>query len=227
MHIYLLPWSRVQSRMDMVRKDLSEVWREGIGNRFPELNPLREALIRELGVGTTPLAPAFRRYKGRFWEELSFWALPRRVQEEIERGGVIPSPLMGLVGISDLLPTYGLDWRTTFREESLRSFWRSHLEELVRRLFEGAVLWDFLSTEDRRVIPFPENTRRVTFTYYRGNKRVINTLPHRAYTLRYILEMKVGLEDIGRINFLDYKVEEVEEKEGLIRVKMRSEGRYI
>ncbi|WP_457601247.1 peroxide stress protein YaaA [Hydrogenivirga sp.] len=227
MAFYLLPWSRAQSKMDLVRRGLSEVWKEGEGNTFPELNPLREALIRHFGVETSPLAPAYRRYKGRFWEELSFWALPSKVQKEIEERGVVFSPLFGVLGAGDLLPRYEVGWGDGYEGKTLRDFWREHLEGLLSTLFDKEVLYDFLSAEDRKVVGFPPTARRVVFEYYRKDSRVINTLPHRAYTLRYIIEMGVGTENLERINFLDYRVEEVREEESVLRVLLRSEGKYI
>ena len=227
MALYLLPWSRKQTKMDIVKRDLSEVWNEGEGNRFSQLNPLRESVLRHFGVKTAPLAPAYRRYKSKFWEELSFWALPSKIQRHIEENALVFSPLLGVMGAGDLVPYYELEWKTPYEGGSLRRFWRRHLEELLSGLLEGEVVYDFLSSEDRKVVDFPPTTRRVVFEYYRRGKRVINTLPHRAYTFRYILEMRVSTEDLNRINFLDYKVKDVGEEEGVIKVVLHSEGKYI
>jgi len=226
MALFLLPWSKKHSNMDLVKEDLFEVWKTR-GNRFSLLNPIREDLIRTFKVETTPLAPVWRRYRGRFWEELSFWALPARVQREIEEKGIVPSPLFGLLGAGDLIPKYDLNWKTEFGGGTLQRFWKERLEDLIPKALGEEVVFDFLSSEDRRVFTFPEGCRRVVFEYYRKDKRVINTLAHRAYTLRYIVEMGVGLEDLHRINFLDYKVENVLEEEGKIKVVFRSEGKYI
>ncbi len=226
MALFLLPWSGKHSNMDLVKKDLFEVWKEE-GNRFDLLNPVREDLIRSFQVQTSPLAPVWRRYKGRFWEELSFWALPSRVQREIEEKAIVPSPLFGILGAGDLIPKYDLDWKTKFKGKTLQSFWKDRLEDLLPKIMDNEILFDFLSSEDRKVFTFPEGIKRVLFEYYRKDKRVINTLPHRAYTLRYIVEMGVNLEDLHRINFLDYKVEEIKEEGSITRVLMRSEGKYI
>ena len=224
MNFYLLPWSNKKTKMDLIKRDLREVWRD---TRFPQLNPLRESVIKELDVETYPLAPAYRRYKGKFWEELIFWALPSKVKEELERGSVVLSPLMGLLGISDSVPYYEVEWETQCCGRSLKEFWREHVKELTERLFDGATVWDFMSTKERDILSLPENTRRVSFEYYRKGARVINTLPHRAYTLRYVVEMGVGTESLERINFLDYKVKEVREEERGLKVVLQGEGRYI
>ncbi len=227
MAFYLLPWSKGQTKMDLVRRDLYEVWGEGEGNRFPELNPLRSGLLKHFRVQTSPLAPVFRRYKSKFWEELSFWALPSKVQKEIAEWGLVPSPLFGLLGVSDLIPRYELGWKDTYEGKTLKNFWREHLRGFLGSLLEGEVVYDFLSSEERDVLELPENTRRVLFEYYRKGKRVVNPLPHRAYTLRYIVEMKVTPEDVERINFLDYRVKDVREEGRELRVVLHSEGRYI
>jgi len=226
MVFYLLPWGRKKSKMDLIKEDLFEVWRKG-KNHFPQLNPLREALIRHFGVETSPLAPAFRRYKGRFWEELSFWALPSRVQEEISQKGIVFSPLLGMLSPEDPVPIYDLEWKTSYEGKTLRDFWKEHLEEIQRKLFKDSILFDFLSTEDRKVLSIPEESKRVSFEYYRKDRRVINSLPHRAYTLRYIIEMKVGIDDLERINFLDYKVKDIVEEGNTLKVILQSEGKYI
>lgn len=226
MVLYLLPWSRKKSRMDLIKKDLSEVWKEG-GNRFPELNPLREALIRHFGVKTSPLAPAFRRYKGKFWEELSFWALPSRVQEEIAQRGILFSPLLGMLSPQDPVPIYDLNWKTPYEGKTLRDFWKVHLEGIQSKLFKDAIFFDFLTSEDRKVFSPPKGTQRIIFEYYRRDRRVINSLPHRAYTLRYIVEMKVGIENLERINFLDYRVKGIAKEGNTLKVILQSEGKYI
>lgn len=227
MAFYLLPWSREKSRMDLMKRDLFEVWKDKELNRFPELNPLREALIRSFGVEISPLAPAYRRYKNKFWEELSFWALPLKVQEDIKEKGLVFSPLFGVIGAGDPIPFYELSWKDAYEGKELKDFWREHLSQLLGKLFEGETVYDFTSTEERGAVSFPEGTRRVLFEYYRGDKRVINTLPHRAYTLRYIVEKDVTLETLHKINFLDYKVKDVREEESYVKVILQSEGKYI
>lgn len=227
MIFYLLPWSKKKSRMDIVKEDLLEVWKDRKGNRFDFLNDVRLPLIKEFGVSTSPLAPVWRRYKGKFWEELSFWALPSRVQQDIEDRALSLSPLMGMVGAGDLLPYEELSWKDRYEGKSLRNFWKEVLKPYTEKMFDSSVVFNFLSSEEKDVITLPENARVVSFEYIRKGKRVVNPLPHRAYTLRYIVEMKVDIDTLPKINFLDYKVSKVREDGNAIKVVMESEGKYI
>ncbi len=226
MVFYLLPWSKKRSSVDTVKRDLIDVWKEGIGNRFSELDPLRGKIIETFKVRTHPLTPVWRRYKGRFWEELSFWALPKKVQERIEERGIVPSPLFGVLGVGDLIPNYELTWDVRFLGKTLRSFWRRELRELLFKLFDDATVFDFLSS-DRSVFSFPDSTKRITFEYYRKGMRVRNPLPHRAYTLRYIAEKGIDPEELWRVNFLDYKIKDMQERGREIKVILQSEGNYV
>ncbi len=222
MDLLLLPWSARQSKINLINGSFWEV-----GNRFRELDPLRRSLMKELGVDPKPLSPAWRRYRGRFWEELCVWALPGEVRKEIEERGLVLSPLLGLVGAGDPVPPYSLDWGVRYNGHRLVYFWKRHLKELVQELFRGKVILDLAGRIERSVLNFPEDCVRVVFEYFRAGRRVINSLPHRAYTLRYIVEMGVGLDDLKRINFLDYRVKEIREEGNTIRVRMVGEGKYI
>jgi len=83
MIFYLLPSEKKQSVMDLVKGDYFSIWENRERNRFPELNPYRKELIEHFNVETKPLAPAWRRYKGKFWDSLEFWCLPPEVQQNI------------------------------------------------------------------------------------------------------------------------------------------------
>ncbi len=224
MGFYLLPWSRKQSSVSTLDADLREVWDR---HAFAELNPLRERLIEHFGLTTSPLAPAWRRYSGRFWEELSAWALPGRVREEIERRGILFSPLFGLLSAGDPVPRYSLRWEDGCGGVSLRNLWTLALRPVLCDLFDSTVLYDFLSSRDRRLLFVPQNTLRVSFLFYRRDRRVLNDLPHRAYTLRFMVERSLDLHSLDRINFLDYSVSEVRERGRELVVVLRGGGAYL
>jgi len=105
--------------------------------------------------------------------------------------------------------------------------WKLALRPVMCHLFSSSVLYDFLSARERRLLFVPPSSRRVSFVFYRGDRRVLNDLPHRAYTLRFIAERALGLDSLERINFLDYKVEEIREKGNELQVIIRGGGDYL
>ena len=222
MFLFLLPWSPVQSSFS---QNGGSFW--DVGNRFEVLDPLRLSLFKEFGVKPRPLAPVWMRYKGRFWEELCLWALPGRVKDTLEENGITFSPLFGILSLGDLIPRYAVRWEHKYKGVTLRTFWRRHLEGLLMELLEGRVVVDLLGYRERKVVRFPKSIKRVVFEYYRSGEKLKNTQPHRAYTLRYIVEMGIGLEDLHRINFLDYRVKDVRVSGNLVTVVLHGEGRYI
>jgi cytoplasmic iron level regulating protein YaaA (DUF328/UPF0246 family) len=222
MNFFLLPWSSLRSGINTIERSFWEV-----GNRFSQLDPLRRTLMEEFGVKAGPLSPVWRRYRGKFWEELCLWALPAKVREEVEKKGLVLSPLFGVLSVGDAIPLYRVRWDQRFGGTTLLTFWRRHLEGLLLDLFSGTTVLDLSGSAERSLIRFPKNCIRVTFEYYRNGRKVRNSQPHRAFTLRYIVEMGVGLEDLHRINFLDYKVKEVVREGRSLRVVMQGEGRYL
>jgi cytoplasmic iron level regulating protein YaaA (DUF328/UPF0246 family) len=226
MVFYLLPGSEILSKSCTLKGNIRELMRKGKVS-FGELNDLREKILDAFQTEEDCLSPAWRRFRGRFWEELCTWALPEKIRKEIEERGITLSPLFGLLRAGDPLPFYGVKWSDLLGSRTLREIWKGKAEPILRDLLGNSLVFDFLRRSDKEVISIPSTTRRVVFKYFKKDKPVINSLPHRAYTLRYILEMGTGVEDLERINFLDYRVEEVSQKEGLIEVLLRSEGRYL
>jgi len=227
MIFYLLPSEKKQSAMDLIKEDYFSVWEDRDKNRFLELNPYRKELIDYFKVETKPLAPAWRRYKGSFWDSLEFWCLPPEVQQKIIDRGVIISPLFGMLGVNDSIPRYSVTFQDTYKGEKLVSFWKEILKEISQRMFEGATVFDFLTREQRETLTFPKNVTFVKFEYVRKRKKVVNPMAHRAYTLRYIVEKNLDLNSLEKINFYDYTVSNVEKEGNTIKVIMESEGKYI
>ncbi|WP_461828727.1 peroxide stress protein YaaA [Aquifex sp.] len=227
MIFYLLPSERQQSSMDLVKEDYFSIWEDREKNRFNFLNPYREKLIKAFKVETKPLLPAWRRYKGKFWDSLEFWCLPAKVQQDIVDKGIILSPLFGLLAVSDLIPKYTVEFSDSFEGKTLKTFWKEILKEHTQKLLDGALIFDFLTREQREVVSFPENTKIVRFEYIKKGKKVVNPMPHRAYTLRYIAERGLTEEGLEKINFYDYKVKEIKEDGNIISVIMEGEGKYI
>ena len=227
MIFYLLPSERQQSSMDLVKEDYFSIWEDKEKNRFTFLNPYREKLIKAFKVKTNPLLPAWRRYKGKFWDSLEFWCLPGKVQQDIIDKAIIISPLFGMLSVSDLIPKYAVEFSDSYEGRTLKSFWKEILKEHTEKLLDGTLVFDFLTKEQREVVSFPENVKIVRFEYIRKGKKVVNPMPHRAYTVRYIAERSLGEEGLEKINFYDYKVKEIKNDGNVISVIMEGEGKYI
>ncbi len=225
MAVFLLPFSEIQSKASS-ETSMKDALREDKVS-FPELNPVREKIMDAFGVGKEGAIKVWRRLRGRFWEELSVWALPGRIQKEIEERCLVPSPLLGLVKAGDLIPFSEVSWKDRLGTRKLRDIWKGRNSEILKGLAGNEEVYDFLRTKDREAVQIPQRALRISFEYHRKGKKVINPLPHRAYTLRYILEMGVGSEDLEKINFLDYRVKVIEKKGREVHVIMSSEGRYI
>ena len=227
MILYLLPSEKKKSKMDLVKEDYFSIIGEKEKNRYQFLNDLRKELIQEFHVKTYPLLPAWRRYKGKFWESMEFWCLPSKVQQRIIDRGIIVSPLFGLLAVNDLIPEYYVSFSDKYKGVSLKKLWKEELKDYLNETLKNSVIFDFLTTEQREVVNFPEGSKVVRFEYVRKGKRVVNPMPHRAYTLRYIAEKDVNLQNLEKINFYDYKVKEIREDKNLITVVMEGEGKYI
>jgi len=227
MIFYLLPSEKKQSSMDLIREDYFSIWEDRDKNRFPNLNPFRRKIIMNFELNTTPLAPAWRRYKGSFWDSMEFWCLPSKVQQDIIDKGIIVSPLFGLLGVNDPIFKYNLTYENAYKGKTLRAFWKEVLKDFTPGLLEGVTVFDFLTKEQRETITFPENVQIVRFEYVRKNKKVTNPMVHRAYTIRYIAEKNVTSETLEKINFYDYEVVDIKKEINITTVVMRGEGKYL
>ncbi len=227
MDTYLLPSSLKQSSMDLVKENLFDVWEREENNKFLFLNPERREIIDSFKLELYPLLPAWRRFKGPFWDNLHLWALPSAVQSRILQRGLIPSPVFGLLAPSDLVPPHRVGFRDKFKDKSLRSFWKEKLQNLFEKLLRDRVVLDLLGYDQRQVVSFPESSKVVRFSFVRAGKRVVNSLPHRAYVLRYVAERQVELDSLEKVNFLDYKVRDIKQRDNLIEVLMEGKGEYI
>jgi len=132
-----------------------------------------------------------------------------------------------MLGVNDPIPRYSLTFQDNYKGKKVVEFWKEILKDTSWRIFEGSTVFDFLTEEQRKVLTFPDDVTFVKFEYVRKGKRVVNPMPHRAYTLRYIVEKNVDLDSLEKINFYDYKVSKVEEQGNTIKVVMESEGKYI
>ena len=226
MVFYLLPRGTRQKPYSTIRGGKEEFVTH-LRDSFPELEDLRLKLIDTLPVDLNSLAPAWRRYASRFWEELCLWAMPERVKKEVEEKGIVLSPLMGIIRAGDPVPLYNAEWKTRVGTRTLYEIWKGRIKEISSQLFKDAVIYDLLTSEERELVDLSTGSLRISFIYLKKGKKLRNTLPHRAYTLRYIVEMKVTPDSLEKINFLDYRVTAIEKSGRNVRVTFDSEGKYL
>ncbi|RMH00566.1 MAG: peroxide stress protein YaaA [Aquificota bacterium] len=220
MLLFILPYSKRQSRLKV--KDCGE-------NRFafPEVEPLAVKVEESFLKGEKHLLPAWKRFKSVFWESLEFWVLPPPVAQFIDEHSLVFSPVYGLLKPSSCIPYLPVDWKESYEGKSLFAFWKEHLKALSPKLLEGKTLFLFAGARERSLLDLKEAERLVSFEYYRKDQKVKNPAKHWAYTLRYIAEKGIDMDSLHRINFYDYKVEDIQEKGKRFLVRMRSEGRYV
>jgi len=216
---YVLPSSKKQSKMKGSYQDYKD-------ERFASLYPKAKELMRCFDVKEEFL-PLFLRYKNKFWDSLEYWVLPPAVQARIKERSVVLSPLLGLASVESPMPAYSLDWKSICQGKTLREYWKEDIKKLSRELFEGKTVFLFVGKQEESLLDLSTASQIVVFEYYKAQQKVKNPLPHRAYTLRYIAERDLSLDELSKINFYDYKVEKIESSGKKIKVLLRSEGRYI
>lgn len=216
---YVLPSSKKQSKM-------KGSYQEFIGRRFAQLYPKTKELMRCFNVKEEFL-PLFLRYKNRFWDSLEYWVLPPLVQARIKDRSVVLNPLLGLASVESPMPEYVLDWKSTCQGKTLKEYWKEDIKRLSKELFEGKTVFLFVGRQEESLLDLSTASEVVVFEYYKAKQKVKKPLTHRAYTLRYIAEKDLSLDELFKINFYDYKVEKVERKGKRLKVFLRSEGRYI
>lgn len=216
---YVLPSSKKQSKLKAGQH---------VGTfegRFAHLHQKAERLMRCFDVYGEPL-PLWRRFKNRFWESLEYWVLPPAVQKRINDRSIVLSPLFGIASVESPIPEYHFGWEDTCEGVKVKDYWIKDIKNLTRKLFEGKKVVLFVGKETA-LLELSTAERVITFEYYRGEKKVRNPMRHKAFTLRYIAEMDLALEDFSKINFYDYSVNDVIQKGKKILFVLRSEGRYI
>ncbi|NPA33284.1 MAG: hypothetical protein GXO04_06625, partial [Aquificae bacterium] len=137
------------------------------------------------------------------------------------------SPMFGALKPSDLIFRYSVTFADRIGEKTLKAFWKENLKNLSEKLLSGAIVYDFLTKDQRQTLTYPESATVVRFDFFKGDKRVVNPMPHRAYTLRYIAERGLSLDEIDKINFYDYKVVSTQRRGNEILVILRGEGKYL
>lgn len=218
MFLFLLPYSKRQSRLSM---------KNCTGERFSllELEPLARTVERVF-LSNSELSPLYRRFKSLFWENLEFWVLPPPVAKYVEEHSWVLSPVYGLLKPTACLPYMPVGWEELYEGERLKDFWKRHLRNLSEKLFKDKVLVPFVGKVELSLFDLKKAETIIRFEYYRKDQKVKNPSRYYAYTLRYMAERGISLQELERINFYDYRVEKVVQRGRTVKVVMRSEGRY-
>ncbi len=219
--LYVLPSSSVQSNI----VGTLEVYDVKF-NSFIQLNQKRKETIEYFNL-TCPCIPVWRRFKNKFWDHLQYWILPESVKEHIKVRSVVLSPAFGLLSVEDSIPRYSLTWSHLHKGIRLKEYWKEDIRKTTRELFENMNVLLFVGKGEIPLLDTSKAKRIVLFEYYRKDKKVKNSLTHRAYTLRYIAEKGIDMEGLHRINFYDYSVSSIVQKGKLIKVVLKSSGEYI
>jgi len=207
--LFVLPSSKRQSKTG------NQVWM-----------PREESkkLLECFGVGGYAL-PLYRRFKNGFWDGLEFWVLPPPVQKRIVENSLILCPLLGLARVDEPIPHYSFGWGDECNGVKVKEYWQ--IKERTRETLKDKEVVLFVGKRELALLDTSLARRVVRFEYYRKGKKLKNDQRHKAYTLRYIAEWNLKLEDFNRINFFDYKVADVVEKGKSMIFILHGEGRYI
>ncbi|MFN3871089.1 MAG: peroxide stress protein YaaA, partial [Aquificaceae bacterium] len=168
----------------------------------------------------------YRRFGNSFWENLELWVMPPAVIKYIVDNSWVLSPIYGLIKADACVPYAPIGWEELYQEKKLFNFWKNHIRNLSERLLKGKWLIPFVSKRYLSLFDTSFAEGIVRFEYYRRDEKVKNPQKHYAYTLRYIAEKNVDLSQLHKINFYDYKVHEVVDKEEEKIIILKSEGKY-
>ncbi len=221
--LFVLPWSKRHSRIKLREKFPFglEVY------PFEGLNAKRIEVINCLGINMDEPVPLWRRLRGNFWERLEFWVLPPPAQEFVVKSSVVLSPLFGLLRVDTPIPYAPYSWENTCQGTKLKDWWKGSIRELSKEIFMNQVVVPLVGEQEERLLNLGTASKVVRFSFYKKERKVANPQPHRAYLLRFVAEKGLTLEEISRLNFYDYRVKDIQEKDKLIKVIVEGEGKYI
>ena len=218
MFVFILPYSKKQNRISF--KDCNE-------NRFSlkEIEPFARILEKNYSLNGS-LAPLYRRLGGDFWESLELWVMPAKVIEYVKENSWVLSPVYGLLKPDACIPYAPIDWKEVYEGKNLFDFWKIHLKNLSKILLKDKVVIPFVPKKYLSLFNLSYAKEIVFFEYHRGEKEIRNPEKHFAYTLRYIVEKGLDIEEFSKINFYDYQVFERLKKDNHLYIKLRSGGKY-
>ncbi|MCS7307910.1 MAG: peroxide stress protein YaaA [Aquificaceae bacterium] len=218
MLVFLLPYSKKQRLIQY--KDCG-----GELSVPPEFEPFFRLLEKILSKNNS-LSPLYRRFANSFWESLEFWSMPKKVKDYLLEHSWVMSPLHGLVKPDACVPYAPISWKEKYEGKPLLDFWRVHLKNLSLKLFKDKVVLPLIPKAYLHLFNFSTAQKIVFFEYYRRDSKVRNPAKHYAYSLRYIAERELSLQELQKINFYDYRVEKLTDNHKSLILTLRSEGKY-
>jgi len=156
--------------------------------------------------------------KDKFWEGLHMHVMPKAVKERIFERTIVLHPIMGMLSPEDKV----CKWDVSCQYKSM-GFWKEDIKRYI--LNDDFIVFNFLPSSFDRLLP--KETKVVNFKYMIKDKPMKDSSLVKAYTMRYIVEKDIkSIEELKKINFLDFVVSDMQEEDNVIVVYMHSEGKY-
>jgi cytoplasmic iron level regulating protein YaaA (DUF328/UPF0246 family) len=156
--------------------------------------------------------------KDKFWEGLHMHVMPKAVKERIFERTIVLHPIMGMLSPEDKV----CKWDVSCQYKSM-AFWKEDIKRYI--LNDDFIVFNFLPSSFDRLLP--KETKVVNFKYMIKDKPMKDSSLVKAYTMRYIVEKDIkSIEELKKINFLDFVVSDIQEEDNAIAVYMHSEGKY-
>ncbi len=215
---YLLPCSSITSALkEKTDKSYIDVWDNPEYSKFLFLNEKRKKLLKKYKVPNKPLVLASRKYKGNFWDNFHIWVMPKDIKQKLYERSIILSPIFGMLSTNDLVPSFKepCNEKLSYYKDDILSYLKERQGFTLSLL--SASKTSFLNKE--LPVIYPE--------YYVKGQKLKNISKANAYLLRYIIEKNVDtLDDLPRINFLDFKFKDLINKKNVYHLVIEGEGNY-
>ncbi len=186
--------------------------------KFSFLHEKRFDVFRLLKTTSkSKMGPLWRVSKGKFWEGLHIHVMPKAIKERIFEKTVVLHPIMGMVSPEDNI----CKWDVSIDLKSLK-VWQSEINDYLSK---GFIVFNFLPKSFESLISksFPT----IHFRYLVKNEPIKDSSLALAYTMRYIVEKDISsIEDLKKINFLDFSVVDIKRESLKTIVEMHSMGKY-
>lgn len=156
--------------------------------------------------------------KDKFWEGLHMHVMPKAVKERIFERTIVLHPIMGMLSPADKVCKWDISCQYKYM-----AFWKEDIKRYI--LNDDFIVFNFLPSSFDRLLP--KETKVVNFKYMIKDKPMKDSSLVKAYTMRYIVEKDIkSIEELKKINFLDFVVSDMQEEDNVIAVYMHSEGKY-